>query len=135
MSAKHPAEALTLHVQASTLEALFVEAACRMVALAGAEVKPGIALRRTMDVRGEDHASLMLAWLRELLMYMDNEDRVFTDFTVELLTPGRLLAEARGGLKQTIARRLSLPLGLEVAVRHGPAGFEVSLPFTGRSQE
>lgn len=124
-----PVSDLTLHLHAPTLEELFVESARRMVALAGAEAKAGVTLHRTVDVRSEDPPSLLLAWLRELLQYTDNEDRVFTEFTIELLTPQRVLAQVRGGLKHHVARRLTLQLGLEIDIRHGPQGYETTIPF------
>ncbi len=130
MSEPAPASSsLDLHVRAATLEALFVQAAQDMYSLVGASAKPDVILRRTLEVRGEDHASLLLAWLRELLAFTSLEDRVFYDFTVIMLSPLRLRAQLIGGLKERVERRLTIELGLEIVIRHTADGFEATIPF------
>lgn len=120
---------LVLHVRAPTLEALFVQAAQETYSLVGATAKRDVILRRALEVRGEDYASLLLAWLRELLASTTNEDRVFYDFTVVMLSPLRLRAQLIGGLKERVERRLTIELGLEIVIRHTADGFEVTIPF------
>lgn len=130
MSDPAPASSgLVLHVRAPTLEALFVQAAQELYSLVGASAKRGVILRRPMDVRGEDHASLLLAWLRELLACLTNEDRVFYDFTVVMLSPLRLHAQLIGGLRERVERRLTIELGLEIVIRSTADGFEATIPF------
>ncbi len=129
-----PAEPPTtylLQVQAPTLEALFMEAAQRMVQLAEVSRKPTMTIRRPVDVRGEDYATLLLAWLRELLTFMDFEDRVFTEFEIIQLSPIRLHAQAVGGIKHGPPQhKLVLELGIEIFVRQTPEGYSVEIPFT-----
>jgi SHS2 domain-containing protein len=133
MTAK-PAGAPTpflLQVQAPTLEVLFVEAAQRMVQLAEVSRKPTMTIRRPVDVRGEDYPTLLLAWLRELLTFMDFEDRVFTEFEIVQLSPIRLHAHAVGGIKQAPPQhKLVLALGIEIFIRQTPEGYWVEIPFT-----
>lgn len=124
-----PLERLDLTVQAPTLEALFIEAARGMVNLAGARAKRGVLIRRAVEVRGEDAASLLLAWLRQLLAYSELEDRVFYDFSIVSLSALRLSAQAVGGLCEQIARPLTLELGLEISLRQTPEGYTVTIPF------
>lgn len=120
---------LELQLQAATREALFLEAARQMVALAGTRVKPGMVIRRPVEVRGDDYASLMLAWLREILSYSDLEDRAFLDFTIITLSPRRLSAYLMGGLQAHVERRLTIELGLEIVIRETAAGFETTIPI------
>lgn len=127
-AAVSPPERVIVRVQAATLEELFVEAARALLNLAEARVKPDVRLRRSIDVRGDDAASLLLAWLRQLLEYGDLEDRVFYDFTIVTLSARRLQAEAAGGLREYQARRLTLELGLEILIRQTGDGFDTSFP-------
>jgi SHS2 domain-containing protein len=126
-----PPASLVLHLQTATLEELFVRAAQDMYALAGASAKRTVLIRRPVEVRGEDYPTLLLAWLRELLTYTENEDRVFYDFTIELLSPLRLHAHAVGGLKDRVERKLALELGLEITIRQTASGYETTIPFQG----
>ncbi|MBP7691086.1 MAG: archease [Anaerolineales bacterium] len=120
---------LELRLRAATLEALFVEAAREMVALTGGRAKPEVLIRRPMEVRGEDYATLLLAWLRAILAYSDLEDRVFVDFTIVNLSPLRLTALAAGGLRERLQRRLTLEQGLEIVIRETAEGFETTIPL------
>ncbi|MBL8057969.1 MAG: archease [Anaerolineales bacterium] len=129
MTAPIPPSRLDLHVRAPTLEALFVQAAQSMLALAGATAKSGVLIRRPVEVRGADYPSLLLAWLRELLAWMELEDRVFQDFVVVTLSPLRLHILASGGLCERVERRLNLELGLEIVIRQTAEGYETTIPF------
>lgn len=125
-----PSGGLVLHLRAPTLEALFTLAAREMYALARASAKRSVVLRRPVEVRGEDHATLLLAWLRELLTYTSNEDRVFYEFAIVSLSPLRLQAQVIGGLREQVERKLHLELGLEIVIRQTPEGYETVIPFS-----
>jgi SHS2 domain-containing protein len=116
-------------VRAPTLEALFVQAAEETMTLAGASAKRGVLIRRPVEVRGADYPSLLLAWLRELLAYVELEDRVFHEFVMVTLSPLRLHAQMAGGLCERVERRLTLELGLEIVIRQTAAGYETTIPF------
>lgn len=86
-----------LHVWAPTLEELFVDAARGMYALAGAQVKPGATVRRRVELAAEDHESLLVAWLQELLYVTESEELAFTGYRIERLDAAHLRAEVEGG--------------------------------------
>ena len=46
------------------------------------QVKPKI--KRKIEVKGNDLQSLMFSWLNELLVFVDSEGLVFSDFKVEV---------------------------------------------------
>ena len=86
----------SLRVWASTLPALFVDAAQGMYALAGARAAPGEAERTTIVCQGEDYESLLVSWLQEWLYRTEMDNQVFETFEIDRLTPTELTGSAVG---------------------------------------
>ncbi len=86
----------SLRVWASTREALFVDAAQGMYALAGAQAAPGADERHTMECQAEDYEALLVAWLQEWLYRTEMLGQVFEAFHVDRLSPTRLSGGAVG---------------------------------------
>ncbi len=86
----------SLKVWAPTREALFVDAAQGMYALAGARARPGAAERHTIECQAEDYEALLVAWLQEWLYLTEMRGQVFEAFHIDRLTPTQLSGGAVG---------------------------------------
>ena len=118
-----------LHVWAGTLEELFAEAARGMYALAGAPSSAGMTETRRVEVSAEDHESLLVAWLQELLYYTESEGLVFGEFRVEALTPTALRAEAVGGVSERLDKVIKAVTYHNLSIRSTPTGYETTIVF------
>ena len=117
-----------LEVWAPTLEALFVDAAHGMYALAG--TAPGAAtLTRRIELNGDDYESLLVAWLGELLYLTESEGVVFNNFRMELLTPTHLQAEASGGPGRHPEKVIKAVTYHNLRVRRTEAGYATTIVF------
>ena len=118
-----------LEVWAPTLEALFVDAAVGMYALAGARPGAPAPERRRIAVSAEDTESLLVAWLQELLYFTESEGLTFSFFQMEALTPTTLRAEARGALAGRMDKVIKAVTYHNLKIEQTPRGFEVTLVF------
>lgn len=118
-----------LRVWAPTLTELFVDAARGMYELAGA--KPGLNLteRRRVELSAEDHESLLVAWLQELLYYTESEGLVFGGFKVELLDPPQLLAEVAGEHATRLDKVIKAVTYHNLNIRRTNEGYETTIVF------
>lgn len=118
-----------LHVWASTLEELFVDAARGMYALAGATVQHGPEGRRQIEVSAEDYESLLVAWLQELLFITESQGVVFQDFRVEALTPSTLRAAALGGAAGRLTKMIKAVTYHNLSIQPVPEGYAATVVF------
>jgi len=120
-----------LHVWAATLEALFVDAARGMQALAGvsAETGGGANATRRVVLEAADAESLLVAWLQELLYLGEAEGRVFDPIAIETLTPTRLQARVRGRETGSTIRDIKAVTFHNLAIRPIEGGYEATLVF------
>jgi SHS2 domain-containing protein len=118
-----------LHVWAPTLEALFVEAARGMYALAGAQAKPGAVVRRRVELAAEDHEALLVAWLQELLYFTESEELAFTDYHVARLDATHLRAEVEGGPGERLEKAIKAVTYHNLSLRRTADGYETTLVF------
>ena len=88
----------SLEVWAPALEALFVDAAQGMYALAGARAAPdsGEGERQTVELQAEDYEALLVGWLQEWLYRTEMLGQVFEAFQIHRLTPTGLSGSAVG---------------------------------------
>lgn len=118
-----------LHVWAPTLEELFVEAARGMYALASAQARPGAAVRRRVELAAEDHESLLVAWLQELLYVTESEELVFTAFHVERLDATQLRAEIEGGPTARLDKAIKAVTYHNLKISQTAEGYETTIVF------
>lgn len=85
-----------IRVWAPDITGLLAAAAGGMYALMGIRPQPGGSVRRACVLQGEDHESLMVTFLSELLYYLEVEWLVFDRF--ELTVQGRQLNAVLVGL-------------------------------------
>lgn len=118
-----------LHVWARTIEELFAEAARGMVALTGAQAQPGAAACRRVELAAEDHESLLVAWLQELLYYTESEALVFTAFHVEHLDSTHLWAEVEGAPADEPGKAIKAVTYHNLKISRTADGYETTLVF------
>lgn len=99
-----------------TLAELFANAAAGMFALMVELEGVRTTEQRTIDVQARDREGLLVAWLSELLYYLDAEQMLFRRFQVEEMTDTHLRATASG---EPIDReRHQLGFGVKAVTRH-----------------
>lgn len=99
-----------------TLQEIFANAAAGMFALmadpGGIEERE----RREIEVKARDREGLFVAWLSELLYYVDAEEMLFRRFEIEELTGTRMRATAFG--ERIDRERHDLRFGVKAVTRH-----------------
>lgn len=120
-----------LQVWAPTREALFVEAAKGMYALAGATPSDARAgpLVRLIELSGGDYEALLVAWLQELLYDLEAEGNVYTEFRIQTLTPTHLQAEVIGASIGQVTKAIKAVTYHNLDIRDMAEGFEVAIVF------
>jgi SHS2 domain-containing protein len=118
-----------LHVWAPTLEELFAEAARGMYALASAQARPGAAVRRRVELTAEDHESLLVAFLQELLYYTESEALVFTGFQFEQLDATHLRAEVEGGPTGRLDKAIKAVTYHNLKINRTADGYDTTIVF------
>jgi SHS2 domain-containing protein len=118
-----------LEVWAPTLEALFVEAARGMYALAGAVPAQAERTRRPIRLAAGDAESLLVAWLQELLYLTESEGLAIDEFNIASLSAERLEAEVVGAPAQHLEKVIKAVTYHNLAIRASEAGFTVTIVF------
>lgn len=112
---EHTADAgIVAHGQ--TLQQLFANAAAGMFALMAEPGGVQERERREIQLEARDREGLLVAWLSELLYYVDAEEMLFRRFEVEDLSGARLRAVAFG--ERIDRERHELHLGVKAVTRH-----------------
>ena len=122
-----------LKVYGRTLPDLFANAARGLVSLAlepqSVEAKDRLAL----SARGSDLEELLVAWLSEILYFLDTEGWVFCDFSVERLEAGSIEAEGVGERRDPAHRSRAVAVKAvtyhQVSVRETAEGWEAVVYF------
>lgn len=87
---------LGVEVFASSVEALFVEAARALFDLMGSLGATEPRMQESIVVEGEDQEELLRVWLSELLFRSSARAMLFCEFDILVLDSRRLHAQARG---------------------------------------
>jgi SHS2 domain-containing protein len=119
----------SLKVWAPTREALFVDAAQGMYALAGARAAPGPGERGTIECEAEDYETLLVTWLQEWLFHTDMDGQVFEAFQIEQLTPTRLLGSAVGRPVDHLDKLIKAVTYHNLKIEATAEGFETTIVF------
>lgn len=126
-----------LHVWAEDLPTLFVEAACGMYALAGAQAEEASAphhasgAAREFEVQGPDAEALLVGFLSELLYAQEQEELLFEDFEIQLV-PGEtwhLFARARPRRLRSLVKAIKAVTFHNLTIRQTEDGFETEIVF------
>jgi SHS2 domain-containing protein len=116
-----------LRVWASTLPALFVDAAEGLYALAGARAAPGEGQRQGCECRGEDYEALLVGWLQEWLYRTEMQGLVFEAFRVDRLTPTELAGSAVGRPTGHLDKLIKAVTYHNLKIEAAAHGFEVTV--------
>ena len=93
---EHTAD-ICLRVRGATLGELFANAAYGMACQLADVDEIDLTLEREIALDADDVEMLLVNWLGELLYLGEREDAVFVEFDMDLITPQKLRALARGG--------------------------------------
>ncbi len=124
---RHTADAAIL-VNAESLEQLFLRSAKGMYALAGIETDQSSQVVRVIALSAIDLESLLVAFLSELLFFIDEEQTAFHDFAFDL-TSSSLKCSMTGSLITAIAKPIKAVTFHNLQIRSTANGFEVTLVF------
>ena len=118
-----------LKVWAPALEALFLEAARGMYALAGARGAPGPGQRVAVTLQAGDVEGLLVAWLQEWLYYTEMQGLVFDEFQIEGLTPTTLQGSARGRPAAQLDKLIKAVTYHNLQIETQETGYRVTIVF------
>ncbi len=117
-----------MHVRATDLATLFVEAARGMNALTGGEVV-GPPAGRDIHVQAADVESLLVTWLEELAFLMETEGQMYDEFEIVTISSTSLQARARGGSTGNLEKLIKGVTFHNLAVVRTKAGYETTIVF------
>ena len=118
-----------LRVWAPTREALFVDAAEGMYALAGAQPAAASAERLGVELHGEDYESLLAAWLQEWLYYTEMRQLVFDGFEIQRLTPREVRGSANGRPAAHLDKLIKAVTYHNLRIEAKDGGYDVTVVF------
>ena len=117
----------SLRVWAPTLDALFVDAAQGMYALAGARAAPGAGVCQVFACQAEDYESLLVGWLQEWLYRTEMNSQVFEAFHIDRLTPTELSGRAVGRPAEHLDKLIKAVTYHNLKIVAQAEGFEVTI--------
>lgn len=117
-----------LHVWGADLPELFGEAARGMITLAGARLAEGPRLKRTVEIEAADVESLLVAFLSEILFFMEQEHLGFDSFHIDIESQ-RLRAELEGAPLLSLTKAIKAVTFHNLNVRQTDRGYEVEIVF------
>jgi SHS2 domain-containing protein len=118
-----------LEVWAPTLEALFVEAARGMQALASAEPGDGPRVQRQISLQAGDAESLLVSWLQELLYLTEDEGLALDEFRFASLSAELLEAQVTGAPARHLEKVIKAVTYHNLAIRADERGYSVTIVF------
>jgi SHS2 domain-containing protein len=119
---------MAIHVWAESLPALFAEAARGMNTLSGAQPVPGVRLKRSFEARAPDTESLLVAFLSELVFYIEKENLVFFAFKINL-NGENLKIQMSGAPILSLIHSIKAVTYHNLQIRKAEAGFQVEIVF------
>ncbi len=117
-----------LRVWAPSLEALFVQAALGINALAGTQLADGPRLAKHFSCTGMDAESLLVALLSELVYYAEQEQLGFDRLDIRI-DGERLEAEMEGASVTAASKTIKAVTYHDLQIRETVAGYEVTIVF------
>lgn len=124
----HTADA-ALRVWGATLAELFASAAHGLAWLMTDSQRVQPTRETSLELSAGDAETLLVTWLGELLYLNERDGTVFTDFTMEEVTPTRLRATARGGSAGEARYHVKAATFNRLAIRPTERGLETTIVF------
>ncbi len=111
--------------------ALFENAARGMASLTGAIVEPGGEgeIHRTITLQASDWETLLIRWLSELLVLMEDEAVAFSTIRVCELRDYKLEAEVRGRSGSELDKLIKAATFHNLSIRQTERGYETTIVF------
>jgi SHS2 domain-containing protein/predicted kinase len=119
---------LAVRVWGRTLEELFANAAVAMFSQMG-QCQATVAVQRDVSVEGDDNESLLVAWLSELLYLREVNGEAYHRFTVHFPAPGRLTAQAGGGVWSSFDRPIKAVTFHNLKITRCDGRYETTIVF------
>lgn len=113
---------------APDLPSLFAAAATGMYAVAGVKLGKGQGLKRNIRLQAQDHEGLLVAFLTELVYALEQEERGFVSFDLQI-SNGQLEGQMDGRALETIAKPIKAVTYHNLKIRETERGHEVELVF------
>src|SRR5689334_1450147 len=124
---EHTSE-VRLHVQAATLQGLFVQAARALADLLVDQAKPvPPSDPLAVQVRASDREALLVDWLNELIFQSEVGKRVYTEFEIERLTDRELRAIIRGVPVEELRTQVKAATFHQLRIEETTDGFRASV--------
>jgi SHS2 domain-containing protein len=108
-------------------EALFIQAAIGLYALAGVQLTTEPRLIRDIDLWGVDYESLLVAWLNELLYLRESENLGFDQFEILRLDLQNLKVRMGGAPIQQWSKLIKAATYHDLSIRDTDTGVETTL--------
>ncbi|MGC8856168.1 MAG: archease [Anaerolineae bacterium] len=119
-----------LQVWGADLPELFAEAARGMITLAGARLAEGPRVKRTVKIEAPDVESLLVAFLSEVLFFMEQEHLGFDSFQIVIEREGQTVqAEMAGAPLLSLTKAIKAVTFHNLNVRRTKRGYEVEIVF------
>ncbi len=117
-----------LRVRAASLDELFIEAARGMNALAGTRPARGPRTKRTFTCEAQDHESLLVSFLSELLYLGEQEKLAFDEFQLAM-SGDHLDASVTGAPMRSTGKIIKAVTYHNLQIQRTEAGYEVEIVF------
>jgi SHS2 domain-containing protein len=117
-----------LRAWAADLPGLLAETARGMYSLMGARVQPGLRVRRKLTLQAEDNEGLLVAFLGELLYFIEEESLVF-DHMALVVEDNQLQADLEGARLAQRSKEIKAVTYHNLAIKPTATGLEVTVVF------
>ena len=114
-------------VRGKDLAELFIQAAMGLYDLVGMQLAPGERITRSLQLKGVDRESLLVAWLNELLYFHENEGLGFDRLEIQHLDQTSIQAKVTGAPTQQWLKDIKAVTYHNLAIRESKSGLEVTL--------
>ncbi len=114
-------------VRGKNLAELFIQAALGLYSLVGMQLGPGSKTTRSIQLKGIDRESLLVAWLNELLYLHESESLGFEQIKIQYLDETSLQARIIGAPTQQWLKDIKAVTYHNLAIRETESGLEVTL--------
>ncbi len=114
-------------VRGENLAQLLIQATLGLYSLVGMQLTPGSQTTRSIELKGIDRESLLVAWLNELLYFHESEGLGFEQIKIQYLDETSLQARIIGAPTQQWLKDIKAVTYHNLAIGETESGLEVTL--------
>lgn len=118
-----------LQVSGADFSALLHNAAQGMLELMRAEAGPGPGVKKVIRLQAHDPESLLVAWLEELLFFIEVHGVTFTSFEVQVDGYTQLTADVNEVPLQRVEKEIKAVTYHNLKIQKDQAGFTTTIVF------